>query len=44
MKSRLAAALAHYPGLLILDETDRGVDPFERNEIIDFFWNIYRTN
>ena len=37
MKLSLAAALAHHPRLLILDEATSGLDPVVRDEILDVF-------
>lgn len=37
MKLSLAAALAHHPKLLILDEATSGLDPVVRDEMLDLF-------
>lgn len=37
MKMSIAAALAHKPKLLILDEATSGIDPVVRDEILDIF-------
>ncbi|MBQ9901507.1 MAG: ABC transporter ATP-binding protein [Clostridia bacterium] len=37
MKLSLAAALAHRPKLLVLDEATSGIDPVVRDEILDIF-------
>ena len=37
MKISIAAALAHKPKLLILDEATSGIDPVVRDEILDIF-------
>lgn len=37
MKLSIAAALAHKPKLLILDEATSGIDPVVRDEILDIF-------
>ena len=40
MKLSLAAALAHRPRLLILDEATSGLDPVVRDEILDLFLEV----
>ena len=40
MKVSIAAALAHHPKLLILDEATSGLDPISRNDILDIFLDL----
>ncbi len=40
MKLSIAAAVAHHPKLLILDEATSGLDPIVRDEILDVFFDL----
>ncbi len=44
LKLSLAAALAHDPELLVLDEATAGRDPVVRSELLDLFWSSFRTS
>ena len=44
MKVKIAAALAHKPKLLVLDEATNGLDPSARDEILDVFNDFTRED
>lgn len=44
MKVKIAAALAHKPKLLVLDEATNGLDPSARDEILDVFNEFTRED